>query len=81
MSSTKLKGVLKRRIRISGVVEPVNLRVTKRGFEIAASGSSKKLSTEWGAVLEFLKTPDDSPSYVANRPVAWLNHVIFKLRH
>jgi hypothetical protein len=73
------KGSIKRTKRIYGVSSDVVITITDEGITMALPGSRKKLSSSWEQIARSLHTPNDVPSFLADKPIEFLKYYASKM--
>jgi hypothetical protein len=69
-----VKGIIKRAVKIYGLPAPVNVLITEAGIEMSAPGKRTKLYASWDHVVKGMLTPNNVPSFLADKPVEFLRH-------
>lgn len=68
----KLKGTIKRTIRLHSVHSPVLVTLTDEGITMCMPKTKKKLTASWEVIARSMQTPIDVPSYIAGKPLEFL---------
>lgn len=65
---------LVRKIKVYGLVSPVNVIITPNGIEFKIAGAKLGVTQTWPQIIAACRTPDSALSYLADDAFKYLEH-------
>jgi hypothetical protein len=63
-----------RKIKVYGIVSPVNVIITANGIEFKVAGAKLGVTQTWPQIVTACNTPESALSYLAGDAVKYLQH-------